>query len=232
MAFSYYYIIFIWQASIFFCLIFSSPQDCPISSQGRAACCSRWEGTWIAPGSYLIPPHIFSGGGQRGLLQVWHGAACWREWLAFVLSRGGSMWIVCLFLVPSVMSILVLTVHFTVSSKLYLSQLSIFTFSASNSPLQPIPRKRGEGRGSKWGGLENLSGSTKLGSTNPKPQQRCAKWKSQPRLMCLPPATWLHRGPTLMCPEGGRRESCLPAPRLMAQWQQLSPTSFTKIPVT
>lgn len=51
--------------------------------------------------------------------------------------------------------------------------------------------------GSKRGGLENLSGSTKLGSTNPKPQQRCAKWKSQPRLMCLLPATWLHRGPVL-----------------------------------
>lgn len=58
-----------------------------------------------------------------------------------------------------------------VSTKSFLSQPTIFTFSSSNSPLHSTPRHRGEGRGSKRAahGLGSLSGSTILGSTIPKP---------------------------------------------------------------
>lgn len=149
------------------------------------------ESTWMF---FYTTSHLFWGwvkGSLPGL--VW-----WREQLGFVFSWGGSMWIICLFLVPSTISILVLTVPYLigVSSKLCLSQPMI-----SNSSLHPTPRKRGEGRGSKWAahGLESLSDSSELGSTIPKPQQRCTKWKSWLSLMCLPPATWHHRGVCLPC---------------------------------
>lgn len=172
------------------------------------------ENTWML---FYTTSHLFWGwvkGSLPGL--VW-----WREQLGFVSSWGGSIWIICLFLVPFTISILVLTAPYLigVSSKLCLSQPMI-----SNSFLHPIPRKKGEQVSSPC--LESLSDSSELESTIPEPQQRCTKWKSWLRLMCLPPATWPHRGalPALRCTERGSRESCLPAPQLIAQWHS-SPTS-------
>lgn len=79
------------------------------------------------------------------------------------------------FLVPSIISIVAVTVQFLnltgFSSKLFLSQPAIFAFPASNSPLH-----------SATGDASRFSGSTKLENTTPKPKHMPENkyWDSKP----------------------------------------------------
>lgn len=112
---------------------------------------------------FYTTSHHCWGGGRESLPR--RRALFWISTVAEGAS--GMSWvsvrIVCLFLVPSVTSIVAVTVFYliAVSIKLFLSQPMIFTFCASNSPLQHSTGKDG-------GGLESLTGSTRLGSTIPK----------------------------------------------------------------
>lgn len=40
---------------------------CPGSSQGSVTFCCNWEGAWLGPGCYSVPPYIIAGGrGELG----------------------------------------------------------------------------------------------------------------------------------------------------------------------
>lgn len=129
------------------CLWHRSQGECPGPGQDGVSFCYSQERAWLGPGGCSEPPPtIFQGQGRKSPL-----GKCMAAWAGIARLHGVHG---CPIPLPCILHYLYCCCYcsfswfIAVSSILFLSQPTIFSFCASSSPLKPTREGKGKGEGS------------------------------------------------------------------------------------